>query len=478
MSTQRFITENFLLSTKSAEKLYFDYAKNEPIIDYHCHLSPREIAEDRQFENMTQIWLGGDHYKWRAMRAAGVDEFYITGQASDWEKFERWAEIAPLTIRNPLFHWTMLELDRPFGINDRYFNKDTAKSVWDECNSKLATPEFSARGIMRQMNVETVCTTDDPADTLEWHKKLAEEFKSGVFGIRVLPTFRPDAVFPRFCTSDEGVVAYLQYLTKLSAAADVDISNLGSLRAAFAKRHSYFHEVGARLSDCGFELFEWEPSTETAAEKAFAKILSGLKISKEETVAISSVLLSDLGRLNSERGWASQLHIGAMRNNSSRVYQKIGPDAGCDSMVDGSYGKALSRYFDDLDKVGRLPKTVVYNLNPSANYLLASLIANFNDGSYPGKMQYGSGWWFLDQKNGIEEQLETLSNMGLLSLFVGMLTDSRSFLSYTRHDYFRRILCNLLGKEMESGLLPNDFEWIGGIVRRICYGNAKEYFQF
>ncbi|MBP5622912.1 MAG: glucuronate isomerase [Thermoguttaceae bacterium] len=474
-----FITQEFLLQSKSAQKLYFEYAQNEPIVDYHCHLSPQEIARDRKFENMTQIWLGGDHYKWRALRAAGVPEKYVTGNASDWEKFERWAEICPLTVRNPLFHWTALELNRPFGINDRFLNKSTAQSIWDDCNEKLTKPEFSARGIMKQMNVELVCTTDDPIDSLEYHKQIAKDVDSGDFSTRVLPTFRPDKVFPRSCATPEGVVDYLKYLAKLAEAADTDVSSFAALRSAFAKRHSYFHDVGARLSDCGFELFQWEaPSSNISLETSFSHILKGETVSEEEIVALSSVLLSDLGRLNSEKNWTSQLHIGAMRNNSTRIMMKIGADAGCDSMVDGSYGKALSRYLDNLDKDGQLPKTIVYNLNPDANYLLASLVANFNDGTIPGKMQYGSGWWFLDQKNGMEEQLETLSNMGLLSLFVGMLTDSRSFLSYTRHEYFRRILCNLLGNEMETGILPNDFEWIGKIVKNICHDNAIRYFQF
>ena len=282
--------------------MYFEYAKNEPIIDYHCHLSPAEIASNRQFENMTQIWLGGDHYKWRALRAAGVPEKYITGDASDWEKFERWAEICPLTVRNPLFHWTALELNRPFGINDRFLNKSTAKDIWEECNAKLATPEFSARGIMKQMNVELVCTTDDPADSLEHHKKLAADYASGNFSVRVLPTFRPDKVFPRSCATPEGVVDYLSYLLKLSEASDVDISSFASLRVAFAKRHAYFHSVGARLSDCGFELFQWEaPSAEVNPEESFARILKGEAVSEKEIVAMSSSRLSDLGRLNSEK---------------------------------------------------------------------------------------------------------------------------------------------------------------------------------
>lgn len=474
-----FISETFLLQTKSAQRLYFDYAEKAPIIDYHCHLSPKEIACDRQFENMTQIWLGGDHYKWRALRAAGVPEDYITGSASDWEKFERWAYVCPLTIRNPLFHWTALELNRPFGINNRFLNPLTAKEIWEECNAKLALPEFSARGLMKQMNVELVCTTDDPVDSLKWHEKINADVNEGAFTVRVLPTFRPDKIFPRTCTTIKGVVDYLKYIKLLSESSDVEISSFTALRSALAKRHSYFHLHGARLSDCGFELFQWSPTeNESVLEASFAKILMGETVSESEVIALSSVLLSDIGRLDAEKEWTSQLHIGAMRNNSSRILRRVGVDAGCDSIVDGRFAKDLSAYLDNLDRENKLPKTIVYNLNPSVNYLLASLVANFNDGTIQGKMQYGAGWWFLDQKNGIEEQLETLSNMGLLSLFVGMLTDSRSFLSYTRHEYFRRILCNLLGNEMESGLVPNDFEWVGGIVRDICHDNATRYFKF
>lgn len=474
-----FISETFLLQTKSSQRLYFEYAQDLPIVDYHCHLSPKEIACDRVFENMTQIWLGGDHYKWRALRAAGVPEEYITGKALDREKFERWAEVCPLTIRNPLFHWTALELNRPFGICDRFLNKSTSQGIWDECNEKLTHPEFSARGIMKQMNVELVCTTDDPIDSLEWHEKIAQDVSKNLFSVKVLPTFRPDRIFPRECSKSDGVVSYLGYLVKLSEAANIDISSFAALRTALAIRHTYFHQHGSRLSDCGFGLFRWEKVTSpNSLESSFSKILKGETISENEILSLSSVLLSDLGRLDAEREWTSQLHIGAMRNNSTRVMQKTGVDAGCDSIIDGTYALALSNYFDDLDRSSQLPKTIVYNLNPSDNYMLASLIANFNNGTIPGKMQYGAGWWFLDQKNGIEEQLETLSNMGLLSLFIGMLTDSRSFLSYTRHEYFRRILCNLLGREMECGLLPNDFDWIGGVVRNICHDNAVKYFKF
>lgn len=474
-----FISDNFLLQTESARHLFFNYAQNEPIIDYHCHLPPCDIALDRHFENMTQIWLEGDHYKWRALRAAGVSENFITGSTTDWEKFEHWAEICPLTIRNPLFHWTALELNRPFGINDRFLNKSTARGIWDECNAKLSTPAFSAREIMKQMNVELVCTTDDPIDSLDFHKKIAIDNALGDFSIRVLPTFRPDKVFPRFCFTPTGVESYLTYLKALSEVANVDISSFVALRTAIAKRHAFFHTMGARLSDCSFELFQWtKPTSDISLEASFNRLLEGKVITKGEIVALSSVLLSDLGHLAAEKNWTLQLHIGVMRNNSSRIMDLVGVDAGCDSIVDGAYGKALAQYFDDLDRKSQLPKTIVYNLNPASTHLLATLVANFNDGSFPGKMQYGASWWFLDQKKGIEEQLDALSNLGLLSMFVGMLTDSRSFLSYTRHEYFRRILCNLLGGEIEAGLIPNDLEWIGSIIRNICHDNAVRYFDF
>jgi len=474
-----FITENFLLQTVSARRLYHEYAKEMPVIDYHCHLPVQEIAQNRQFENMTQIWLGGDHYKWRALRAAGVDEKYITGTASDWEKFEKWAEVLPLTVRNPLFHWSMLELNRPFGINDVFFNPATAGNIWERCQEMLAKPEFSARGIMKQMNVELICTTDDPVDTLEWHQKIAAENRQGTFDIRVLPTFRPDKALPTFCGTTEGVTVYREYLKKLAAAVDGEIASLTDLREALLKRHEYFHQNGCRLSDHGFGLFQWSNDSSAAeSNDAFTRILRGNPVTEREIVGISSLILNDIGQANAQKGWTMQLHLGALRNNSTRIFRQLGPDAGCDSMIDGAFAVPLSRFFDSLDQKRLLPRTIVYNLNPDSNYLLASLIANFNDGSVPGKMQYGSGWWFLDQKHGMEEQIETLSNMGLLSLFVGMLTDSRSFLSYTRHEYFRRILCNILGQEMETGLIPNDFDWIGRMVQNISYYNAVQYFQF
>ena len=474
----KFLDENFLLQNTAAQRLYHEFAAPQPIIDYHCHLPAKEIAEDRRFENLTQIWLAGDHYKWRAMRAAGVSEEYITGSASDWEKFQAWAEVVPKTLRNPLYHWTHLELRRPFGITDRLLGPDTAKSIWDECNAKLRTPEFSARGIMRQMNVRLVCTTDDPIDSLEYHQKIATD-KS--FGIKVLPTFRPDkGVITDICNNPSWIKSYNEYLDKLGTAAEIDIKTFEDVIAALQKRHDYFHELGCRLSDHGFESFVFyeHPLNLARADKEFKKIRQRQTVSGN--FEIQSILLHQIAEWNHKQDWTLQLHIGAIRNNNSRMFAKLGPDTGFDSIADGvsSVSRMLQNFFDLLDKEEKLPKTIVYNLNPTWNDMLATLLGNFQDGKTPGKMQFGSGWWFLDQKKGMEDQLNALSNHGLLSQFVGMLTDSRSFLSYTRHEYFRRILCNLLGQEMTDGLLPNDFDMIGGMVENICYENAKNYFGF
>lgn len=478
---EKFITEDFLLPNESARRLYHDYAADSPIIDYHCHLPPQEVAEDRRFENMTQIWLAGDHYKWRAMRAAGVEERFITGSAPDREKFDRWGSVAPLTVRHPLFHWTALELRRPFGIDDLYLNPWTAGEIWDRCGAMLATPEFSARGIMEQMNLRVVCSTDDPADDLAHHAAIARENREGTFSIRVLPTFRPDRAIPSACLTSNGRTAYRDYLTRLGEAARTEIGSLDDLLSVLASRHDYFHAAGCRLADHGFETFDFidvEAEKTPDAGNAFAKIMNNETVTPDEIQAVSSTILLETARLHAAKGWAMQLHIGALRNNAARLFRSIGPDAGCDSMADGHYMRPLSRFLDRLDRDEKLPKTIVYNLNPDSSYALASMIANFNDGSIPGKMQYGSGWWFLDQFHGMREQLETVSTMGLLSQFIGMLTDSRSFLSYTRHEYFRRILCGLLGDDMERGLIPRDFDWIGGLVRDISYHNAERYFQF
>ena len=477
-----FLSENFLLQSDAAVQLYHEYAHTMPIIDYHCHLPPKDVAEDRRFSNITQIWLAGDHYKWRAMRAAGVDEQFITGNAADWEKFEKWAQTAPKTLRNPLYHWTHLELRRPFGIANRLLSPETAKSIWNDTNAKLQQPEFSARGIMKQMNVELVCTTDDPADSLEYHQRIATE-KS--FGIKVLPTFRPDKVIQFTALLPDGahisepsIQTYNAYLDRLATAAGLEIQSFDDLLSALKNRHDFFHANGCRLSDHGFEFFNVAAIDENKAAACFQKLRRGKIIDGKDALILQSAILCHLGRMNAEKGWTMQLHIGVIRNNNSRFYRQIGVDTGFDSMSDGRYARSLSRFFDLLDRESMLPKTVVYNLNPTDNAMVATMLGNFQDGTVPGKMQFGSGWWFLDQKEGMEQQINTLSQLGLLSQFVGMLTDSRSFLSYTRHEYFRRILCNLLGEDMRTGLLPNDFEMIGKMVQDICYYNAKNYFGF
>jgi glucuronate isomerase len=465
-----FITEDFLLSTRAAVRLYHDYARDMPILDYHCHLPPREVAEDRRFENLTRIWLAGDHYKWRAMRAGGIEERYCTGNASDWEKFQQWAELVPQTLRNPLYHWTHLELKRPFGISDRLLGPQTAKGIWDECNAKLAQPEFSCRGIMRQMKVVLVCTTDDPVDSLEHHAAVAAD-KS--FPVQVLPTFRPDKAM-----AIESPGAYRAWLEKLGAAVNREICTLDDLRSALVARHDFFHQHGCRISDHGLETMYAEPYTESEIAAIFRRARDGQTPAPADVLKFKSAMLYEFAVLDQAKGWTQQFHLGALRNNNSRAMAALGPDTGYDSIGDWPVAQALSRFFDRLDGEHRLTRTIVYNLNPCWNELLATMIGNFQDGRTPGKMQFGSGWWFLDQRDGMERQLDTLSNQGLLSRFVGMLTDSRSFLSYTRHEYFRRILCNLLGREMEQGLLPNDFQLIGGMVRDISYHNAARYFGF
>ena len=477
MVRMTFLTDNFLLQSEAAVRLYHEFAKSLPIIDYHCHLPPKDIADDRRFSNITQIWLAGDHYKWRAMRAAGVSEEYITGSASDWEKFQAWAEVVPKTLRNPLYHWTHLELRRPFGITNKLLSPETAKSIWNECNAKLQQPEFSARGIMRQMNVELVCTTDDPIDSLEHHQKIAAD-KS--FGIKVLPTFRPDKVInipitPDVNDEEERVKIYLQYIKQLGAVAGIEIQKYDDMVEALKRRHAFFHDHGCRLSDHGFGMFAYGRSNEIG-KVSFHDVSDG----REFLYYLGSSLLYEIGKTNAEKDWTMQLHIGALRNNNWRLFQQLGPDCGCDSIFGHGFSDAscLSRFFDELDSEGQLPKTILYNLNPADNDMFVTMLGNFQDGKTPGKMQFGSGWWFLDQKKGMEDQLNALSNHGLLSQFVGMLTDSRSFLSYTRHEYFRRILCNLLGEDMRTGLLPNDFTMIGKLVQDICYYNAKNYFGF
>jgi glucuronate isomerase len=466
-----FITENFLLQNDAAAELYHRFARDLPIIDYHCHLPPRQIADDQRFANLTQIWLAGDHYKWRAMRAAGVHERFCTGDAGDWEKFEKWAHTVPQTLRNPLYHWTHLELKRPFGVSDRLLGPDTARGIWDECNALLARDDFSCRGIMRQMNVALVCTTDDPTDTLEFHAALAADRS---FPIKVLPTFRPDRALA--VDSPQALNAWLDRLAK---ASGIEIGNsFFQLLEALRQRHDYFHQLGCRLSDHGLETVDIEEGTAAEAATIFARLRRGAALSGDEIAKYRSALLYEMALWDHQRDWTQQFHIGALRNNNTRMFQRLGPDTGFDSIGDLPLARPLARLLDRLDRSDQLAKTILYNLNPAQNDALAAMIGNFQDGSRPGKVQYGSGWWFLDQKDGIQRQLESLSNMGLLSRFVGMVTDSRSFLSYTRHEYFRRILCNLLGTEMEQGLLPKDMELVGSMVADICYGNAANYFGF
>jgi glucuronate isomerase len=462
-----FMDENFLLQTKAAEELYHGYAKDMPIIDYHCHLPPDEVGSDRQFENLTKIWLDGDHYKWRAMRWAGVDEKYCTGKASDYDKFEKWAETVPKTLRNPLFHWTHLELKRPFGIH-KLLGPSTAREIYDEATAMLNTPEFSARNIMRKMNVELVCTTDDPVDSLKHHAKCR---KDG-FEIKVLPTWRPDKAM-----MVENVKNYNTYLEKLEKAAKISITKFDDLIQALRKRHDFFHEQGCRLSDHGLETMYAEDFSDHEIKTIFSKVRSGKSLTFQEIIKFKSAMLIHFAIMDHEKGWVQQFHLGALRNNSTRMHNLLGPDKGFDSIGDFEMARSLSRFFDKLDLGNRLAKTIVYNLNPRDNELIATMMGNFNDGRTAGKMQFGSGWWFLDQKDGMEKQLNALSTLGLLSQFVGMLTDSRSFLSYPRHDYFRRILCNLLGRDVENGEIPNDMELVGGMVKDICYYNAKKYFE-
>ncbi len=462
--------EDFLLENDRARELYHNYAKSLPIIDYHCHVPPKDIAENRNFENLTQIWLAGDHYKWRAMRTCGVEERYITGSASDWEKFQWWAETVPKTIRNPLYHWTHLELKRPFGITDRLLDSSSAKGIWDECNAKLAKPEYSVRGIQKQMKVEVVCTTDDPIDNLEYHRMLAGDPAAP---LNVYPAFRPDKAM-----NVDDPVSFAKYVGLLGKAARIEIRSYTQFLTALRRRHDYFHEMGARLSDHGLETMYAAQYTEREAKAIFAKLLKKRRPNEIEIVKFKSAVLYELALMDWEQGWVQQFHLGALRNANTRMMRTLGPDTGYDSIGDFDMARPLARFLNRLDDGNKLAKTILYNLNPRDNELFATMIGNFQDGSVAGKIQYGSAWWFLDQTDGMTKQLNALSNMGLVSQFIGMLTDSRSFLSYPRHEYFRRLLCNLLGGEMRSGLIPDDAKLIGSMVQDICYSNAKRYFNF
>ncbi|MBS1932934.1 MAG: glucuronate isomerase [Bacteroidetes bacterium] len=465
---KKFLDEHFLLGTETAKYLFHEFAGHLPVIDYHCHLPPDQIAADINFQNLTQAWLYGDHYKWRAMRANGVDESYCTGMKNDFEKFEKWAETVPYTLRNPLFHWTHLELQRYFDIHE-IINPQNAKRIYDECSEKLRSPEYSVKNLLRKMKVQVVCTTDDPADTLSYHQKI----KQDQFEIKILPTFRPDKAM-----SVDDANGFNQYINKIEAVSNISISNYNDYLLALKQRHDFFSANGCVVSDHGLEHLYAEEYTDGEIKSIFQKIRSGNELSYEEKNKFKSAILIELAIWDWEKKWVQQFHLGALRNNNSRLLKNLGPDTGWDSIGDFSQGKILSRFLDTLDKTNQLAKTILYNLNPSDNALMAAMIGNFNDGSVAGKIQYGSAWWFLDQKDGMEKQINALSNMGLLSRFVGMLTDSRSFLSYPRHEYFRRILCNIFGNEIENGELPNDIAWTGKVIQDICYYNAKNYFNW
>ena len=467
MRMKTFLDKNFMLDNAAAEMLYHDYASPMPIIDYHCHLIPQQIAGDVKFENLTQIWLAGDHYKWRAMRANGVDEKYCTGDATDREKFNKWAETVPDTLRNPLYHWTHLELQRYFGIKE-LLGPGTAGMIYDRAGEMLSTDDFSVRSLIRKMNVEVICTTDDPIDSLEHHRRIREDG----FETRVLPAWRADKAM-----AADSPESYNQYLDNLEEVSGVSISSFMDLLTALSVRHDFFHEQGCRISDHGLATFYAEDFEHQEIERIFRKVRSRRELNEGETLKFKSALLIELAVMDHEKGWTQQFHVGAIRNNNTRRLHELGPDTGFDSIGDHKMAEALSRFFDKLYAQDQLTKTILYNLNPVDNELLMTMAYNFNDGKIPGKMQFGSGWWFLDQKYGMTEQINTLSSLGLLSRFVGMLTDSRSFLSYPRHEYFRRILCNLVGTDVENGEIPNEPDLLKPLIQNICYYNAKNYFQ-
>jgi glucuronate isomerase len=466
----RFLSEDFLLESPVAVDLYHGVAAGLPIIDYHCHLSPGQMAGDHRFASITEIWLDGDHYKWRAMRANGVDERYCTGDASAWEKFEAWARTVPDTLRNPLYHWTHMELRRPFGVDD-LLSPATARAVFDRCNARLQEDGFTALGLLRGFRVAVVCTTDDPADDLRHHAQLAQRPDPVT---RVYPTWRPDRIF-----GVEDPAAFNAYVAKLEQASGRAVGGtLNSLLDALKARHDAFHEMGCRASDHGLETLWVEPATPAELDGAFSALRAGRALSAGDALKLKSALVYELALFDHARGWVQQFHLGALRNTNTRMRRTLGPDTGFDSIGDFEVARPLARFLDRLDDTNQLAKTILYNLNPRDNALLATMTGNFQDGSVPGKMQYGSGWWFLDQLHGMTDQMNALSNMGLLSRFVGMVTDSRSFLSYSRHDYFRRLLCNLLGEDVRRGCLPDDRALLGAMVRNVCFCNARDYFGF
>uniref|UniRef100_UPI003D6D9538 glucuronate isomerase n=1 Tax=Clostridium sp. TaxID=1506 RepID=UPI003D6D9538 len=463
---KKFMDENFLLSNDTAINLYNDYAKDMPIIDYHCHLNPKEIFENKQFKNITEAWLYGDHYKWRAMRSNGIDEKYITGNASDYEKFMAWAKTMPMAIGNPLYHWTHLELQRYFGVYE-VLNEKTAPAIWEKVNKQLNGQGFSARDLIEKSNVKALCTTDDPIDSLEYHIKLKEDTK---FTVKVLPALRPDK---GLSINKE---TFIPWVGKLAEVSNMSIKSYDEFLVALESRVRFFNEVGCKISDHGLDSLTYMEATKEEVSVIFTKVLNGGVATPDEESKYRTAVLQFLGKLYSELGWAMQLHLAAQRNNSTKMLNKVGPDTGFDSINDEQIASALSKFLDSLQKNNSLPKTILYTLNPKDNYVLSTMIGNFQGTEVPGKIQFGAAWWFLDNKEGMIEQMKVLANTGLLSRFVGMLTDSRSFLSYTRHEYFRRIMCNLIGEWVENGEFPDDMELLGGIIKGICYDNAKAYF--
>lgn len=463
-----FINNDFLLSTKAARKLYHEYAEAEPIFDYHCHIPPRDIAENRQFKNLFEIWLEGDHYKWRAMRSNGVAEKFCTGSATPEEKFKAWAATVPHTLRNPLYHWTHLELKRYFGIND-LLNEKTAAKIWKQANALLATPALTTQGILKKFKVKVVCTTDDPVDDLGHHRAFARQGHS----TKMLPAFRPDKALT---VNSPGT--FNKWVEQLAAAANTDINSFSAFLSALEKRHEFFHSQGCRLSDHGLNCCFDDFCSENTAAAVFDQVRQGGEVSPQQHAQFASFMMLFFGQLDAGRGWTKQLHLGALRSNNTRLLKQLGPDTGFDSIGDFPQCHSLAAYLDKLDSENSLPKTILYNVNPTDNYAFATMIGNFQDGTIPGKIQFGSGWWFLDQKEGMEWQLNALSNLGLLSRFIGMITDSRSFMSYPRHEYFRRTLCNLIGRDIKQGLIPDDEKLVGPMIRNICCANAKNYMAF
>jgi len=463
-----FMDKDFLLDNDVAKHLYHDYAAKMPIVDYHCHLSPKEIYEDIKFDNITQVWLGGDHYKWRQMRSNGVEEKYITGDAPDREKFQKWAETLEMAIGNPLYHWSHLELQRYFGYNG-WLNGETAEEVWNIANAKLAQPEMSARGLIRQSNVTVVCTTDDPVDSLEWHEKIAAD---KTFDVKVLPAWRPDKAM------NIEKPDYLEYIAKLGQAADIEIECINCLKNAISKRIDYFHEKGCSVSDHGLDFVMYYPADKKEVNAIFKKRLSGEEVTAEEALKFKTYLLLFMAEKYREKGWVMQLHFGVRRDLNKKIFAALGPDAGIDSINDNVPVGQMAQFLNALAEKDKLPKTILYSLNPNDNAAIESIMGAFQDSSCVGKIQHGSAWWFNDNKQGMTDQMTSLANLGLLGNFIGMLTDSRSFLSYTRHEYFRRIMCNLIGTWVENGEYPNDDKVLKKIVEGISYNNTMRYFGF